>query len=235
MHAWKRSLPVANVANLVERHVVEYWPDLVRHPVPGLWFTGSRVWRILYPDLVDLVDHADPRGASATRDWDIFALADDPARELVDLLGLDRCPACRTSEKHERAGRPAVERTVSCTHVPVIRPDVDASYDDGFSYLTPRGDVVDLWVSTLGTAAAELRDYPAASHAHCRAAFSLEDGLVVLPNEVVSTRGPRLIAPGPGSSSGLLDLESLDSSTPASPGIREPRGPVVDMAEEWAP
>lgn len=233
MHPWKISLPVTNVANLVEDHVARGWPELVLHPVPGLWFTGSRVWSLLYPGL------ADPSGQDpSARDWDVFALEDGPVLELVDLVGLARFPACRTSEKRARPGRPAAVRTVSITHAPRVITDLQGapvsaganrgaggscrpvSYDDGYSYLTDRGEV-DLWVSTLGSVVAELRDYPAASHAHCMAAYSLEDGLVVLPNTVMSSRSVPALPPGARAARDLPDDDVL-------------LGPVLDMAQEWA-
>jgi hypothetical protein len=58
-----------------------------------------------------------------------------------------------------------------------------AGYEDGFCYRTDRG-LLDLWLAESGGVLAEIRSYPTESHAHCRAAYSMVDGLVVLPNEV---------------------------------------------------
>ncbi len=230
IHPWKRSLPVANVANLVEDHVAESWPELLDHPVPGLWFTGSRIWSLLYPDLAGVAGYRAPRGE---RDWDIFSLVDGPARELVDLVGLARWPACLTLDKRAvDAGLSA--RTVSPAHVPrlVSRDPRDGSapsYDDGYSYLTDRGEV-DLWVSSLGGVVAELRDYPPDSHAHCRAAFSLEDGLVVLPNETASRRR---ICRGHAEPARPARSRDPAAAGASSQDLPNPLGPVVSMEEEW--
>lgn len=175
----KRSRPLANPANLVEEHVAQAWPEIARAAPSDVWFTGSRVWGLLYPGLLypDLV-----RDPPLERDWDVFTVGEAPARWLVNVLGWQQTPACRTRDKWG-----AGTRSVDAGHVPTLgeggatggRP---TGYNDGYSYQTDRG-VVDLWISSLGSAVAEIRAYPTESHAHCRAAWSFTDGLIVLPNE----------------------------------------------------
>lgn len=177
----KRSTALPNAANLIAAHVAARFPELARDPIPGVWFTGSNVWAWLYGD-------EPPLGA----DWDIFvtgAGAEVVAAAVADRLGLASCPACRTKDK-----RKAAVRTVDADHVPRLVPNArdDGSYGEGYSYETDSGEV-DLWISTPGDVLGELRDYPTASHAHCRVAFSFTDGLVVLGNEhaaIASTESP---------------------------------------------
>lgn len=171
----KRSLDIPNIANVVDAYVSSTWPELTA--VGGVWFTGSRIWLSLYPDL----PRREPPPESA---WDIFVTREDVAAAVVDRLGLRGLPACRTQDK-----RSGAERTISADHVPLLTPpSLDdeptdlASYDDGWSYATSRG-VLDLWITRCGDVVAELRTFPPESHAHCRAAFSFMDGLVILPNE----------------------------------------------------
>ncbi len=178
----KVSLPIPNVANAIAAHVSAAWPELAA--VTGVWFTGSQIWSWLY---------AGPPLAGS--DWDIFALDERSAAAVADRLGLRGLPACRTRDK--RNGAP---RTVSDRHVPVLAPPLvedDGSpdgtgYSEGYCYATERGEL-DLWLAEPGGVIAELRSYPSGSHAHCRAAFSFTDGLVVLPNEcAASARGEDL-------------------------------------------
>lgn len=172
----KHSLNIANIAN--EAH------DLCRMHFPGLaasdslgimrnvWFTGSRIWALLYADL--------PRPAEGS-DWDIFVVGDDAARHVASVLNLRASPACPTREKRHGA-----QRTISLDHVPRLVPhptQAFGAYGEGYSYATPSGEI-DLWVSTPGDVFDELRTYPGTSHAHCRAAFSFVNGLIVLPNEL---------------------------------------------------
>lgn len=171
----KRSRPLANLANLVEEHVAWAWPEIARAAPSDVWFTGSRVWGLLYPDLPAREPPLEP-------DWDIFTIGEAPARWLVDVMGWRRMPACRTRDKW-RAGT----RSVDAGHVPTLGDGEVTSgrptgYNDGYSYETDRG-VVDLWISSLGSAVAEIRAYPTESHAHCRVTWSFADGLIVLPNE----------------------------------------------------
>jgi hypothetical protein len=175
----KISLSLPNVANEIAARVAARWPELARDPIPGVWFTGSNVWELLYPELSD-------RRPPLGRDWDIFTIGEDAAHQVAARLGLARYPACRTKDK--RHGAPM---TIDPAHVPnlvvlpmdCVDPDTGPSYGEGYCYATERGEV-DLWISTPGDVLGELRTYPAGSHAHCRAAFSFTDGLVVLPNEL---------------------------------------------------
>lgn len=56
------------------------------------------------------------------------------------------------------------------------------SRPNGRHYLRPDGRMFDMWRGKP-TVVATLQAYPSVSHAHCRAAFSFTEGLVVLPNE----------------------------------------------------
>lgn len=173
----KQSRPLANLANAIEEHVTRAWPEIARAAPTDVWFTGSNVWHLLYPDLP-------VQDLAPIRDWDIFTIGEDPARWLVETLEWNRMPSCRTSDKWN-----SLPRTIDIEHIPTI-PAIQTidpaghvhGYGDGYSYQTSRG-IVDLWISSLGSALAELRAYPTVSHAHCRAAWSFTDGLIVLPNE----------------------------------------------------
>lgn len=179
MAARKVSSTEPNLANRIAGHVRRVFPELASDPIFGVWFTGSNVWSLAY-------------GAPIPNaDWDIFAICDEAAAEVARRLDLASSPACRTKDK-----RKDPKRTVSAGHVPVTTqiPMFDdddgertggmATYGEGYSYVTPRGEI-DLWISTPGDVCDELRTYPTASHAHCRMAFSFTDGLVMLPNEMV--------------------------------------------------
>jgi hypothetical protein len=167
----KISLPTPNVANAIAAR----FPELAGDPIPGVWFTGSNVWSLLYPEQ-----------PVRDRDWDIFAVGEQAAHRVAARLDLAAHPACRTKDKRHH-----VPKTIDAAHVPNlvngpptegVDPELGPSYGEGYCYATDRGEV-DLWISTPGDVLGELRTYPAGSHAHCRAAYSLTDGLVVLPNE----------------------------------------------------
>lgn len=173
----KRSHFLANLANHVDDLVRTAWPeicDFCDHGRPEVWFTGSRIWGMLYPDL--------PRRSPPLElDWDVFTVGEDLAHDLVRALGWNQLPACLTSRKW-------VDRRIIAPslHVPSLADPSTGSEQDGygagFSYQTSRG-VVDLWVSQEGSAFGELHAYRSESHAHCRAAYSPVLGLIVLPND----------------------------------------------------
>jgi hypothetical protein len=169
----KVSRPIANIANVVHDHVARTWPEIASLGLDGVWFTGSRIWWLLYPDLLPA------RVPSLEVDWDIFALREPQAQALARIMRWNRMPACRTRDKWTKDARVAAEDMVPRG---VGRRDRDLVYDEGCSYATDRG-VVDLWIAASGDVATEIRDYPTESHAHCRAAFSFRGGLIVLPNE----------------------------------------------------
>jgi hypothetical protein len=172
----KVSHPLANLANMIEEHVTHTWPEIARTAPPDVWFTGSHIWHFLYPELSQ-------REPPLIRDWDIFTIEDATAQWIIGVYGWNRRPSCRTSDKWGRA-----PRIIDVTRIPVLqtrtpRGGISVSgYGDGYSYQTDRG-IVDLWISDLGSPLAELKAYPTVSHAHCRAAWSFTDGLIVLPNE----------------------------------------------------
>lgn len=157
-----------NLANEVEQHVAHTWPEL--EGAADIWFTGSHIWHFLYPDLPQ-------RSPPLLRDWDIFTIGDAPARWLVNLYRWNHMPSCQTSVKW------GVPRIINTSHIPTIPGSVSLNgYGDGYSYQTDRG-IVDLWISEFTSPVDELRAYPTASHAHCRAAWSFTAGLIILPNE----------------------------------------------------
>jgi hypothetical protein len=169
-----------NLANVVEEHVTHTWPEIALAAPTDIWFTGSHIWHFLYPD----------RPPPLVRDWDIFTIGVAPARWIVGIYGWNHTPSCHTSHKWG-----ASPRIINVSHIPAIPGSVSASgYGDGYSYQTDRG-IVDLWISEFDNPLAELRAYPTASHAHCRAAWSFTKGLIVLPNERAresQTSGPEL-------------------------------------------
>jgi hypothetical protein len=176
----KHSHPLMNLANVVEEHVTHTWPEIACAAPANLWFTGSHIWHFLYPD----------RPPPLVRDWDIFTIGVAPARWIVEVYGWNHTPSCHTNDKWGVS-----PRIIDVSHIPTIPGSVSASgYGDGYSYQTDRG-IVDLWISEFDNPLAELRAYPTASHAHCRAAWSFTEGLIVLPNERAresQTSGPEL-------------------------------------------
>jgi hypothetical protein len=167
----KISSVTPNVANAIAAHVWAAWPEIAT--ITKVWFTGSQIWNWLYTG-------APPAGS----DWDIFALDEEAVGAVADCLGLRNFPSCRTQDKRASAPRIVAEH-----NVPRLQEASSADrarhgrgYNEGFSYTTARGEL-DLWLAESGGVITELRSYPTASHAHCRAAFSFEHGLVVLQNE----------------------------------------------------
>lgn len=161
-----------NLANRIAEHVTRRFPDLARNPMPDVWFTGSNVWRLLYDESV-------PDGL----DWDIFTLDELTAMQLVTGMSWNLCPAFPTREKRSGDRNPVMDPE---RNIPKLSKKLDAdgnAYSDGYCYLTDAGEV-DVWVTGARDALTEIRTYPLASHAHCRAAFSFTDGLIVLPNEM---------------------------------------------------
>lgn len=159
------SMTDGNIANRIAAHVAKRFPDLAAHPIGDIWFTGSSVWSLVYGL------------PSPGHDWDIFALNELAATQLVTTMNWNFCPAFKTREKRTGDRTPEInwEKNIPTGHG-------RSSYSDGYCYMTPGGEV-DVWISDSGSAAVELRSYPIASHSHCRAAFSFTDGLIVLPNE----------------------------------------------------
>jgi len=173
----KRSLDCANVANRIERAIEGAWPEIARSSSPLVWFTGSSVWRFLYPDLPDEISY---------RDWDIFTIGEAPALGLAQGMGWYLSPACRTRDKWSPEGKFTVDTGNLPSSKP--RPGESAGYGDGFTYRTDRGEV-DLWIASTGDPFAEVAAYPERSHAHCRAAFSPGRGLIVMPNPIARATG----------------------------------------------
>lgn len=152
----KVALTSPNVANIIAAHIRAVAPDLVG--IPNIWFSGSNVWKHLYGETPD-----------ADADIDVFFLKacskelggyKDPCMYLRAELGLTSADAYWLNFK-------------TCAN--------KGSYARGCKFLH-NGRKVDCWQGK-DSIAATLNDYPKASHAHCRAAFSFTDGLVVLPNE----------------------------------------------------
>lgn len=173
----KVSLALPNLANQIAGHVAAQFPSLAgRRAIPGVWFTGSNIW--------SFVVGCDPRPDA---DWDIFATSEGAALAVADRLRLRSFPSCKTSAKRQGSAR-----EINADHVPrLVLADGEIwtgngpSYGEGYSYATASGEI-DLWISTPGSALGELETYPEESHAHCRAAFSFTEGLLILPNPLVS-------------------------------------------------
>lgn len=158
----KTAQPWPNTANKVKAHIAAKWPELTT--VPGLWFSGSQVWSFLY-------DKEPP----ADSDWDIFVCKD--AAPVVSYEGAFLAGPTRIE-------RPPLEEAMARIKPLSVTPRTPANpkyTSNGADVKTDRGDI-DVWTSHGASVAAVLRDYPA-THAHCRAAFSFTEGLVVLPNE----------------------------------------------------
>lgn len=160
----KVSLDLPNAANKVRDHLLAKWPEL--QWVANIWFSGSQVWSWLY--------HMVP---PETSDLDIFALKDAPPHVSYEGDGLF---SMTRVERHPIA---------AALHALGLKPEegrpkpAKAGYEDsGMDITHPRGEI-DVWTSKGRTVADVLGMYPGHSHAHCRAAFSFQHGLVVLPNE----------------------------------------------------
>lgn len=162
----KVSQPWPNAANKIAAHLRAKWPELVN--IPGLWFSGSQVWSWLYD-----------KEPLATSDTDVFSLGDAPRISTVaegDLFEtVSRTPV---GELLHKLGLKPEQGTL---RLPRTGKDGTA-YGKGACFTHERGSI-DVWTSPYDVQGA-LRNYPGASHAHCRAAFSFTEGLVVLPNEV---------------------------------------------------
>lgn len=170
----KTSTTEHNVANWIARHVADRFPELAANPIPGVWFTGSNIWSMLY---------GIPSPNAECGDWDVFATSELTAIQLVTGMGWNLLPAYPTRDKQANLKKPNVDPV---RHIPALTKSLarnGCSYSDGFCYVTDRGEV-DVWVAADGSALEEIRTYPIESHAHCRAAFSLTEGLIILPNEI---------------------------------------------------
>jgi hypothetical protein len=199
------------IANVVRDRVLARFPELATgSDIPGVWFTGSHVWTAL-------VGEAAPEG----EDWDVFVVpagvwhgwrdvggvelpteyttdAEGVRRALCDRLGLLDFPQLHTYQKHEGSS-----------------PPEDAS--DGVCYRTPRGEV-DVWTAPYGDARSALREYRTETHSHCRAAFSLVDGLVALPNENAPRRGGPCLALAVRGPTALVLHRAPELDVDAAPG-----------------
>lgn len=169
----KTSTTEHNIANWIAQHVAARFPELADNPIPGVWFTGSNVWSMLY---------GYPSASAQCGDWDVFATSELVAIQLVTGMGWNLLPAYPTRDKQANLKKPIVSAT---GNIPSLTKSVapnGCAYSDGFCYITERGEV-DVWVAADGDVIDEIKAYPVESHAHCRAAFSFTDGLIVLPNE----------------------------------------------------
>lgn len=161
-----------NVANWIACHVARRFPELATNPIPGTWFTGSNVWSLLY---------GVPSPSAEARDWDIFTETELGAIQLVTGMGWNLLPSFPTRDKRSKVREPVVHEHRMPSLSKKLGPD-GCAYSDGFCYVTEQGDI-DVWVTAEGSALRELQTYPPESHAHCRAAFSFTDGLLMLPND----------------------------------------------------
>ena len=164
----KVSRPDANAANLIAARVTHRFPELAAQPIGDIWFTGSSVWSQIYGM------------PSPGHDWDIFALNEISALELITRMEWNRVPAFTTRQKRAGDYMPQICEA-NIPRVASVMLD-EFAYSGGYCYMTDGGEV-DVWISRSGSAVAEIRGYHTNSHSHCRAAFSLTDGLIVLPNE----------------------------------------------------
>jgi hypothetical protein len=159
--ATKVSRTEPNLANDVAAHIRRIAPELAL--VPNLWFSGSNVWRILYgetpADDADIdVFFAGPHRLVTKQG--ILGDVREAADELVKTLGI---------------------QSGDSMHSPVRTGRNEDLYGVGIKALW-RGKKLDIWAGGE-TVAETLNNYPSRTHAHCRAAFSFTEGLVVLPTE----------------------------------------------------
>lgn len=161
--ATKVSSTTPNVANLIAAHIQRIAPELAK--VPNLWFSGSNVWRWLYA--------GDPPAEDA--DIDVFFCGEHRTVWKEGILGPEWHQAADVLIKD--LGIPSGDSM----HSPVRTGRNLDMYGVGIKALY-NGRKLDVWAGG-DTVAETLNNYPTTSHAHCRAAFSFTEGLVVLPNE----------------------------------------------------
>lgn len=165
--AAKVSWTEPNVANQIADHLRRVIPEAFQ--VPGVWVTGSNVWRFVYGDMPD-----------PDADIDIIcerAEERSPRLEMRDLLKIkDEAPtAPSAAERSDLNGRKYLledGRTVDIWAPPIAEIEhtrIENLGLEGILYL--------------------LRQYPEHSHAHARCAYSPTLGiLVVLPNTAAPTK-----------------------------------------------
>lgn len=202
----KTSQPWPNLANRIGAMLARSWPELAGPAIPGVWWTGSRIWRMAYDLDVMPIGRAPRTGGyeAALREMILSCRREERAPLLLDVTAVEPEPDLDPSPDWDVFATSAVAAELLCSrlqlgrhparrcHEKALQGSVDIAhttfsepaqngYKAGWSYATPRGDV-DLWLSP-GGAYDEISTYPAESHAHCRMAFSFTEGLLVLPNE----------------------------------------------------
>lgn len=152
-----------NAANVCRERVLARFPEFAQFRCDitelsgSVWFTGSQIWTAVY-------------GLPAPdSDWDIFLTNDhlgvrDALDSLKDLLELNGCATIPTHQKNGGNNTYSKE-------------------NNGMCYATPRGEL-DIWATLEDDVFGQLNEYKSGSHAHCRAAFNLKYGLVVMPNDM---------------------------------------------------
>lgn len=160
----KASQPWRNVANNIEIHLRNLWPELVT--INGLWFTGSQVWSHLYNNIMS---NTIKDSEVLRRDMDIYCNTEEIFDKVYVLL--NSFGGYTLSTKHFNAAS-------------ISSDNVIAVFTTGAKIDVRERGKVDIWYSHNNMSITDmLRAYPPNSHSHCRAAFSFENGLIVLPNE----------------------------------------------------
>lgn len=155
-------------ANLIDAWLKKDWPEL--YGVPYAWFTGSSVWRFLYD--LPLADGAD---------LDVFIQQHTVSAPAPRYYQLNPEPLAKLKEALAKIG--------------MVRPTESQKLKTSFGgeiYYTRKGRV-DAWAcGAEGTMAGftEPQKYPAASHGHCKVAYSpFWKALVVQANPLATEQG----------------------------------------------
>ena len=160
VHSPKVAKTVGNIANTVVDHVYAILPELAEMTDPAVRnvvVTGSNVWKYLYGEVPD------PQS-----DIDIVYLVPETSDISAVNCAVVTEPLLRCLGLEYELGTPTYPVKL------VVLP--------GRRYITADGRTVDIWVFP-GTVEQALLNYPSESHAHCRAGFTITQGLTVLPNE----------------------------------------------------
>lgn len=189
----KMALQWPNVANIIAIHLYDRYRKLCDHLADptrksladNVWFTGSRVWKWLYTDTAKISEDS-VIGKQGIIPWDT---------DLDIIMTMNGWDGYSTNMMTKVYPGHVFMKT---NHV-----NINGKINTGTKYngtplpLTaspsaPASDtIIDIWgeETIIGTSISSniedmLQKYPAASHGHCMAAFSLTKGLVVLPNSL---------------------------------------------------
>lgn len=172
----KVSLTLENAADRIHAWLEKEWPEVAAIKHPGIWLTGSKIWRQVYG--------MEPETDS---DLDIFVMANQTIEGPLtrDIL----------SKAHDgRLGsRPCALHRLLSTELRRMAVPAKAGAKmktslGGERIHTERGSV-DLWTCRLPSPRDQLMNYPEESHGQARVAYCPANG------ELIILRNPRAVRP----------------------------------------